>query len=140
LHTLALLPLHPPLSSPFLSRTPLHSFAAKPHWVGCVTRQDVLAKASNLTHIARPLSVDARRADDTFAKNLSRPVTFHYHRLDPATLRIDVYAVYARSFSLRLNRRQLGLLMTLTDRTDRLFALHWASHEPHYVWRGWRAG
>jgi len=97
--TLAPLPLHPPLSSPLPSRKPLHSLGGKLLWVGRVARPDILTNATNLAHIPRPTGADARRGNDTLDRSPSRPVTLHYHRLDPATLRIDVYADYSGSSS-----------------------------------------
>jgi len=133
-------PLHPPLSSPLPSRKHLHSLAAKLLWVGRVARPDILTNATNLDHISHPTGSDARHAKDTLDRTLSRPVTPNYHRLDLATLRIDVYAdYYGPSFS-PLDRRQLDYLITLTDQSNRFSALHWASHKPHRVCRGSCAG
>jgi len=138
--TLAPLPLHPPLSYPLPSRKPLHSLAAKLLLVGRFARPHILTNATNLAHIFRPIGADARRANDTLERTLCLPVTLHYQRLDPATLRIDVYAdYYGPSFS-PLDRRQLDYLITLTDQSNRFSALHWASHKPHRVCRGSCAG
>jgi len=133
-------PLHPPLSIPLPSRKHLHSLAAKLLWVGRVARPDILTNATNLDHISHPTGADARHAKDTLDRTLSRPVTPHYHRLDLATLRIDVYADYSGSSALPLDRRQLGYLMTLTNQSNRFSALYWASHKPHRVCRGSCAG
>jgi len=111
----------------------LNSLAAKLLWVGRVARPDILTNATNLAHISRPTGADARRANDTLDRTFSRPITLHYHRLDPATLRIDVYADYSGSSSSPLGRRQLGYLVTMTDQSDSFSALHWASHKPHRV-------
>jgi len=51
-----------------------------------------------------------------------------------------VYGDYSGSSSSPFDRRQLGYLITLTERTDRFSALHWASHKPHRVFRGSCAG
>jgi len=135
-----------PLDAPLPSNAPLsdaaglHSLPAQLLWIGRLVRPDVLTNATALVNCPSHTSADARHANDTIAILTNRPVTLHIPRLDPASLRISVYADYSGSTLFPLPKRHVGFLVLLTDSYARCSLLHWASHCPHRVCRGSTVG
>jgi len=138
----ALLPLDgsTPMTTPLSDPAALHSLAAQALWVGRVARPDVLTNATHLVNCKDPTSFDARRANYTFTILTNHDVSLHFPRLDPASLRLSVYADYSGSTLSPLHMCQVGYLVLLTDYSHRFLLLHWASHRPHRVCRGSTAG
>jgi len=108
-----------PANAPLADAAGLHSLAAKLLWIGRLARADVLTNATALVNCPSPTSADARHANDIIAILTNRPVTLHFPRLDPASLRISVYADYSGSTLSPLPKRQVGFLILLTDSSAR---------------------
>jgi len=137
----ALLPLWPhPMTTPLSDPAALHSLAAQVLWVGRDAGPALLTNATHLVNCKDPTVLDARRANDTFAILTNRDVSLHFPHLDPASIRLSVYAVYSGSTLSPVHMRQVGYLVLLTDDSHRFSLLHWASHLSHRVCRGSTAG